>query len=75
MRCKAAGGIKQQAILPASMLKSHDGFLYTVTRSTFADEEHDQRFTYTVINHVKNRLYLIVEIYISFYCLCMRCII
>lgn len=48
IRSKARGGVKNQAKLPASMLKSHDGFLYVNTRTTFTQDEHDQRFHYQV---------------------------
>ncbi|VDI57556.1 Hypothetical predicted protein [Mytilus galloprovincialis] len=48
IRSKARGGVKNQAKLPASMLKSHDGFLYVNTRETFTQDEHDQRFHYQI---------------------------
>ncbi|XP_071175248.1 uncharacterized protein [Mytilus edulis] len=48
IRSKARGGVKNQAKLPASMLKSHDGFLYVNTRTTFTQDEHDQRFHYQI---------------------------
>ena len=48
MRSKAEGDIQTHTILPASMLKSHDGFLYIVTRTACTEEDSRQGFTYMV---------------------------
>lgn len=48
MRSKAEGDIQTHTILPASMLKSHDGFLYTVTRTACTEEDSGRGFTYMV---------------------------
>lgn len=48
MQSKAVGSVKTQTILPTSMLNSHDGFLYSVSRSAYTEQKSEQRFRYKV---------------------------
>ncbi|CAG2215023.1 NPHP3 [Mytilus edulis] len=47
-QCKAAGMPKNMANLPASILKTDDGFLYARARTAEQYNEFDHRFTYKV---------------------------
>ncbi|XP_063416845.1 uncharacterized protein LOC134699089 isoform X1 [Mytilus trossulus] len=56
MQSKAVGSVKTQTILPTSMLNSHDGFLYSVSRSAYTELKSEQRFKYKV-NGIPNGSY------------------
>ncbi|VDI39379.1 Hypothetical predicted protein [Mytilus galloprovincialis] len=56
MQSKAVGSVKTQTILPTSMLNSHDGFLYSVSRSAYTEQKSEQRFRYKV-NGIPNGSY------------------